>query len=419
MSDSEALTERAIEQLGRLVAFDTTSRGSNLELIAYVEGQLSALGIAPNVAGGVVLSGHTDVVPVDGQPWTSDPFVLTRKGDKLYGRGTCDMKGFLALALAAAPRLAAAPLKRPVHFAFSYDEEVGCLGAPDLIAEIAASVPAPAAVIVGEPTGMEAISGHKGIATFRVTITGHEAHSSQTHLGASANMAAIGLLTKLAALSEKLAREADPASLFTPKGASLTVGQINGGTAVNILARECVFLFDLRTPPGMKPRAILADFFAEAAAVDAALKARFPEAGVLVETRSITPAFAPEKAEEAELPLWRQPEVLDTARSFAWPLGTLALAALVLLGVIRPVLKSLVQPASDTLQVGTEPGSQLDALESETPERPKLGAPEPAVMSAEASAAELRLEDARKLTRDNPQAVANIVKAWMSGEAPA
>jgi len=319
MSDSEALTERAIEQLGRLVAFDTTSRGSNLELIAYVEGQLSALGIAsrrvanhdgtksnllasigPNVAGGVVLSGHTDVVPVDGQPWTSDPFVLTRKGDKLYGRGTCDMKGFLALALAAAPRLAAAPLKRPVHFAFSYDEEVGCLGAPDLIAEIAASVPAPAAVIVGEPTGMEAISGHKGIATFRVTITGHEAHSSQTHLGASANMAAIGLLTKLAALSEKLAREADPASLFTPKGASLTVGQINGGTAVNILARECVFLFDLRTPPGMKPRAILADFFAEAAAVDAALKARFPEAGVLVETRSITPAFAPEKDGAAE-----------------------------------------------------------------------------------------------------------------------
>ena len=319
MSDSEALTERAIEQLGRLVAFDTTSRGSNLELIAYVEGELSALGIAsrrvanhdgtksnllasigPNVAGGVVLSGHTDVVPVDGQPWTSDPFVLTRKGDKLYGRGTCDMKGFLALALAAAPRLAAAPLKRPVHFAFSYDEEVGCLGAPDLIAEIAASVPAPAAVIVGEPTGMEAISGHKGIATFRVTITGHEAHSSQTHLGASANMAAIGLLTKLAALSEKLAREADPASLFTPKGASLTVGQINGGTAVNILARECVFLFDLRTPPGMKPRAILADFFAEAAAVDAALKARFPEAGVLVETRSITPAFAPEKDGAAE-----------------------------------------------------------------------------------------------------------------------
>jgi acetylornithine deacetylase len=319
MSDSEDLAERAIEELGRLVAFDTTSRGSNLELIAHVEDLLADLGVAsrrvaspdglkanllatigPHVAGGVVLSGHTDVVPVDGQPWSSDPFVLTRRADRLYGRGTCDMKGFLALALAAAPRLVAAPLKRPVHMAFSYDEEVGCLGAPHLIAEIAASTPRPAAVIVGEPTGMEAISGHKGIASFKVTVTGHEAHSSQTHLGASANMAAVGLMAHLVALSETLAREADPASPFTPKGASLTIGQINGGTAVNILARECVFLFDLRTPPGLEPRGLLAGFFAEAAAVDAALKARFPEAGVVVEARSLTPAFAPEPDGVAE-----------------------------------------------------------------------------------------------------------------------
>jgi acetylornithine deacetylase len=319
MTASETLAEAAIAHLERLVGFDTTSRDSNLALIAYVEDLLAGLGVAskrvanadgtkanllatigPEVAGGVVLSGHTDVVPVDGQPWTSDPFALTRKGDKLYGRGTCDMKGFIALALAAAPRLAAAELKRPVHLAFSYDEEVGCLGAPDLIAEIAARVPAPAAVIVGEPTGMEAVSGHKGIATFKVTVSGHEAHSSQTHLGASANMAAIGLMAKLVALSERLAAEADPTSPFTPKGASLTVGMINGGTAVNILARECVFAFDLRTPAGMKPREILADFFAEAAAVDAALKARFPDAGVRVETRSMTPAFAPEPDGAAE-----------------------------------------------------------------------------------------------------------------------
>jgi acetylornithine deacetylase len=319
MPNSEILTECAIEHLGRLVAFDTTSRGSNLELITYVEDLLSGLGVAsrrvanadgtkanllasigPQVAGGVVLSGHTDVVPVDGQPWTSDPFVLTQKGDKLYGRGACDMKGFLALALAAAPRLVSASLKRPVHLAFSYDEEVGCLGAPDLIAEIAARVPPPSAVIVGEPTGMEAISGHKGIATFKVTVTGREAHSSQTHLGVSANMAAIGLMARLVTLSEHLAAEADPASLFTPKGASLTIGQINGGTAVNILARECVFAFDLRTPPGLKPGPLLADFLAEAAALDAALKSRFPQAGVLVEARSSTPAFAPEPDGAAE-----------------------------------------------------------------------------------------------------------------------
>ena len=313
------LLARATGILERLVAFDTTSHLSNLALIEWVESYLTGHGVAsrrvtnadgrkanllatvgPNVEGGVVLSGHTDVVPVDGQPWTSDPFVLTQKGDKLYGRGACDMKGFLALALAAAPHLASASLKRPVHLAFSYDEEVGCLGAPDLIAEIAARVPPPSAVIVGEPTGMEAISGHKGIATFKVTVTGREAHSSQTHLGVSANMAAIGLMARLVTLSEHLAAEADPASLFTPKGASLTIGQINGGTAVNILARECVFAFDLRTPPGLKPGPLLADFFAEAKALDAALKTRFQQAGVLVEARSSTPAFAPEPDGAAE-----------------------------------------------------------------------------------------------------------------------
>jgi len=297
-SSSEALSARAVDLLARLVAFDTTSRLSNLDLIARVETYLADLGIAsrrvpnadgtksnllatigPAVPGGVVLSGHTDVVPVDGQPWSTDPFVLTEKDGRLYGRGTCDMKGFLALALAAAPDLAAANLSRPVHLAFSYDEEVGCLGAPDMIAVIASDLPRPALVVVGEPTDMVAVSGHKGIASFKVTVSGREAHSSLTHLGVSANMAAVKLMAGLVALSERLAREADPASPFTPKGATLTIGQVNGGTAVNILARECVFIFDLRTPPGMDPMAILAEFFAAAAAMDADLKARAPEAG--------------------------------------------------------------------------------------------------------------------------------------------
>jgi acetylornithine deacetylase len=319
MMNTETLAARATEELARLVSFDTTSRGSNLDLITHVEGLLSGLGVAsrrvsnadgtkanllasigPQVAGGVVLSGHTDVVPVDGQPWTSDPFVLTPRGDKLYGRGTCDMKGFLALALATAPDFVAAPLKRPVHFAFSYDEEVGCLGAPDLIAEIAASVPKPAAVVVGEPTGMEAVSAHKGIAAFRVIVTGREAHSSQTHLGLSANMAAIRLMASLSALAERLEREADPASPFTPKWPTLTIGLINGGTALNILARECVFVFDLRTPPGIDADAILAGFFAEAAALDAEMKARFDNVGVVIEHRSRTPAFALEPGGAAE-----------------------------------------------------------------------------------------------------------------------
>jgi acetylornithine deacetylase len=319
MTDTETLAARAIQVLARLVAFDTTSRGSNLELIAHVEALLEKLGVAsrrimsadgrkanllasigPDVAGGVVLSGHTDVAPVDGQAWTSDPFVLTERADRLYGRGTCDMKGFLALALAAAPDFAAAPLKAPVHLALSYDEEVGCLGAPDLIAEIAARLPRPAAVIVGEPTGMRAVSSHKGIAIYRVTVTGHEAHSSQTQLGLSANMAAIGLMASLSALAERLRHATDPDSPFTPAGASLTVGQINGGTAVNILARECVFVFDLRTPPGMHPNSLLAGFLAEAESLDAAMKARFPGAGVVVERLSQTPAMALEPGGAAE-----------------------------------------------------------------------------------------------------------------------
>ncbi|MCA0356860.1 MAG: acetylornithine deacetylase [Proteobacteria bacterium] len=319
VASSEALSARAIDILAKLVAFDTTSRRSNLELIQWVERYLAELNvptrrvpnaegtksnlmamIGPAVDGGVVLSGHTDVVPVDGQPWSSDPWVLTERDGRLYGRGTCDMKGFLALALAAAPDLAQANLRKPVHLAFSYDEEVGCLGAPDMIDVIARETPRPALVVVGEPTDMVAVRAHKGIASFKVTVTGREAHSSLTHLGVSANMAAIKLMAMLVALSEKLEREADPDSPFTPKGATLTIGQVNGGTAVNILARECVFIFDLRTPAGMDPVALLSDFFAMASALDAEIKARAPEGGVKVERRSLTPAFAPEEDGVAE-----------------------------------------------------------------------------------------------------------------------
>lgn len=315
----ETLAARATDILARLVGFDTTSRDSNLALIDYVEGELNALGVVPRrvpnregtksnliasfgpqIPGGVVLSGHTDVVPVDGQAWSSDPWVLTPRDGRLYGRGTCDMKGFLALCMAAAPDFASGRLTKPVHFAFSYDEEVGCLGAPDMIAIIASELPRPELVVVGEPTNMEAVSGHKGIATFVVTVTGHEAHSSLTHLGLSANMAAIRLMGMLVELSDRLAREADPESPFTPKGASLTVGLINGGTAVNILARECVFMFDVRTPGGMDPHQLLQPFLLECERMDRQMKTHFAEAGVDVEPRSRTPAFAFEPGGAAE-----------------------------------------------------------------------------------------------------------------------
>lgn len=313
------LTARATDILARLIAFDTTSRDSNLALIEYVEALLAGLGVeshrvmnadgtkanlyatlGPSVPGGVVLSGHSDVVPVDGQAWSSDPFVLTRRGDRLFGRGTCDMKGFIALALAAAPDIIAARRARPVHLAISYDEEVGCLGAPDMIRELVRHLPPPMAVIVGEPTNMEVVSGHKGISSWIVTVTGHEAHSSLTHLGVSANMVAVRLMQALADLADELERAGDPASGFVPPHATLTIGQIHGGTAVNILARECTFVFDLRTPPGQDPEVIIAPFLALAAAQDAAIKRRFPETGVIVSRRSKTPCLVPDPDSPAE-----------------------------------------------------------------------------------------------------------------------
>jgi acetylornithine deacetylase len=311
MTAAPDLYPAARDILATLIAFDTTSRGSNLALIEWVEAYLDGHGarhrrvpnedgtktnllvsVGPDIEGGVVLSGHTDVVPVDGQPWTSDPFQLTERDGRLYGRGTCDMKGFLALSLAAVPHLKDA--QRPVHLAFSYDEEVGCLGAPSMIEVIRRELPAPSLVVVGEPTDMEAVNGHKGIATYRVTVAGREAHSSQTQQGVSAVMAAARLMAFLTDLSEGLEARADPASPFTPKGATLTIGLVSGGTAHNIIARHCEFVFDLRTPPGVRADEVLAPFLAQVAAMDAALKARAPEAGVVVEKRTDVPPFAPE-----------------------------------------------------------------------------------------------------------------------------
>ena len=308
----------ARDLLAKLVSFDTTSRGSNLALVEWVEGYLDGLGvphrrvpnsdgtksnllatIGPAVEGGVVLSGHTDVVPVDGQPWITDPWTLTEADGRLYARGTCDMKGFLALSLAATPELASSA-KKPVHLAFSYDEEIGCLGAPQMIEVIRRELPAPSVVVVGEPTNMEAVNGHKGIATFHVTVTGRECHSSQPHLGVSAVMEAVKLMGSLNALSARLQDEADPASPFTPKGPTLTIGMVHGGTAHNIIARECCFVFDVRSPGPRTPKEIVAPFLAEAAAMDRALKARAPEAGVVVELRTDVPPFMPERDGAAE-----------------------------------------------------------------------------------------------------------------------
>jgi len=308
----------ALDILDTLIAFDTTSRNSNLALIDWVEDFLRARGVTatrvfnddgakanlyaivgPPVPGGVVLSGHTDVVPVDGQDWATDPFKLTGAGDKLYGRGVADMKSFLALSLAYVDAALAAPLKRPIVLAFSYDEEIGCLGAPRLIEHLA-NVPTPAAVIVGEPTLMKVVSGHKGISTFRVEVTGREAHSSQTGQGVSAIMEALKLMRLVGDMAEEARAKADPKSAFDPPGASMTIGIVQGGTAGNILARRCEFLWDLRCPPDVDPEQYATRFMEAAAALDADIKRRAPEGGVHVHRRSATPALAPERSSEAE-----------------------------------------------------------------------------------------------------------------------
>jgi len=308
---------KSLEILETLIAFDTTSRGSNLAMIEWIERYLAQYAISahripnadatkanlyatagPAISGGVILSGHSDVVPVDGQDWASDPWQLTQRRDLLHGRGTCDMKGFIALALAAVPIFAKGA--RPVHLAISYDEEIGCLGAPAMIAQIADKLPAPRLAIVGEPTLMKIVNGHKGIAVHEVEVFGHEAHSSLPHIGLSANMVAIELMHMLADISRELYARGDARNGFDPPHATLTIGMMEGGTAANILARHCRFVFDLRCPPGEDASDILADFKAHITALDSDMKAAFPDTGAVIRELANAPPLHPQADSDAE-----------------------------------------------------------------------------------------------------------------------
>lgn len=307
------------DTLAELIAFDTTSHYSNLALIDWIEDKLTPLGasftripnaqgdkanlwvrIGPDAPGGIVLSGHTDVVPVDGQNWTTDPFKLTEKDDLLYGRGTSDMKSFLALCLAFAPDFAAASLSRPIHFAFSYDEEIGCKGAPAMIDEIVARGAEPEAVWVGEPTLWQVVSGHKGISLTEVIVTGHEAHSSLPGHGASAIGVAADLMAVVRQIEADLKTQGPEDSPFDPPYPTLNMNVISGGTATNILARTCSFSCDLRCPPGFDVDTILAPLVAAAEAADQRLKARFPDAGVRLDRLSNVPPLNAEPGSPAE-----------------------------------------------------------------------------------------------------------------------
>ena len=209
MLNANPTSQDCIDALGRLVAFDTTSRNSNLDLIEFIRKELATAGIdsrltfnnektkanlwatiGPKDRGGIVLSGHTDVVPVDGQDWACDPFAMEERDGKLYGRGTADMKGFVACVFTHARRMAELDLKTPLHFAFSYDEEVGCTGVQGLVADMHDNLPTPMAVIVGEPTLMQIVGGHKGGRSYKTTVRGVDGHSSAPDLGANAIFAA-------------------------------------------------------------------------------------------------------------------------------------------------------------------------------------------------------------------------------------
>src|SRR5579864_8081274 len=323
MSEAGERLAPALEILDRLVAFDTTSARSNLDLIEWVAAYLSRFGIAtprtsvfdgkanlfatigPAECGGVILSGHTDVVPVAGQEWRSDPFHLTERpekaGARLYGRGSADMKGFIALVLALVPEMTRRALKVPLHLAFTHDEETGCFGAPALIGALPTGVARPMLAIIGEPTSMQIANAQKGCSFFRTRIVGHEGHSSAPDRGVNAISAAAEIIAEIGRLHVEARGRARRDSGFDPPHTTLSVGTISGGTAVNIIARECAFDWDLRTLPdedaatlkGRIDRFIAADLLPR-------MRAGHREAAVETETIVAVPPLAPVPGSPAE-----------------------------------------------------------------------------------------------------------------------
>jgi acetylornithine deacetylase len=287
--------------LARLVSFDTTSRNSNLALIDFVRDYLDRLGVGselvfdesgskanlvatlgPKEPPGLVLSGHTDVVPVDGQDWSSDPFVCTEVDGRLYGRGTADMKGFVATVLALVPEFLERRLRAPVHLALSYDEELGCKGAPRLLDRLTGQLPAlPFGCVVGEPTGMVVANGHKGKTGYECIVTGLASHSALNHLGVNAIEIAAEMIVRLRGRNLEFRTNGPFQAGFEPPHCTVSTNVIEGGTALNIVPAACRFEFEFRTLPGQDPAALLREVqaFAEAELLPE-MRARHPEAAI-------------------------------------------------------------------------------------------------------------------------------------------
>lgn len=276
----------ALEWTQRLVAYDTTSRHSNLGLIESVRDHFLAKGLKPHLSynpqqdkanlfvtvpaangdtnGGIVLSGHTDVVPVDGQDWTTDPFKAVIRDGKLYGRGTCDMKGFIGTSLALLPAILDAKLREPLHYALSFDEEIGCMGAPYLLAELRDRGVTPGGCIVGEPTSMRVIVAHKGINAYRCCVKGQAAHSSLTPRGVNAIEYAARLICFIRDIADEFKANGPYDQAFDVPYTTAQTGTIQGGIALNTIPALCEFVFEFRNLPGVDPEAIYARIHAYA-----------------------------------------------------------------------------------------------------------------------------------------------------------
>ena len=315
----EELTSRQL--LERLVAFPTVSRDSNLALVDWLQAYLESHGIechrhwtddrqkaalmahaGPRIEGAVVLSGHSDVVPVDGQAWSSDPWTVVERDGRLYGRGTCDMKGYVALAVWALVRAQKMGVRQPLQLALSYDEEVGCTGAPPMIETMGQVLPKGTAALIGEPSRMKIITGHKGGTGYHVHVKGFEVHSSLLPYGVSAIMEGARLISWINDYNAKIqAQTPTPiAATFYPPFTTLHVGMIEGGTAHNITAADCRFAVEMRVVPGEDIAVHEAAFVAEAKRLDAAMKTVRPEAGVHLDRFVGVPGLVPEAEGAAE-----------------------------------------------------------------------------------------------------------------------
>ena len=288
--------------LDRLMAFDTVSAKPNMDLMLWVKGLLDAAGIAvtlipdatgqkanlfatvgPAGVGGVMLSGHTDVVPVEGQAWTLPPFALTERDGRLYGRGAADMKGFCAAAIAAMLKAATRPLQVPLHLALSYDEEIGCMGVRSLVAALAQAPVKPRFCIVGEPTGMQVATGHKGKVALRATCTGREGHSALAPLALNALHLAADFLNEVRALQARVAAQGHRDGDYDVPYTTIHVGKMAGGVQVNIVPNAATLDFEIRSLAEDDPEALIADLRAAAERIVAPLRADFPEAAIKVE----------------------------------------------------------------------------------------------------------------------------------------